>query len=155
LLSQATRKDRAWIAAHIPHQGSMCLLDEVVTWTADQIRCRCSSHRSADNPLRAHGRLAAVCGIEIAAQAIAVHGALLAPAPPATRLAGYLVGVRNVVLHVTRLDDITDDLTATANRIGGDEATILYEFDLRAGSRPLVAGRAMIVIGGGAPGENP
>ncbi|HAJ12631.1 MAG TPA: 3-hydroxylacyl-ACP dehydratase, partial [Comamonadaceae bacterium] len=26
--------DHRWIAAHIPHQGSMCLLDEVLTWDA-------------------------------------------------------------------------------------------------------------------------
>ena len=28
----ATPLDHAWIAAHIPHQGSMCLLDVVADW---------------------------------------------------------------------------------------------------------------------------
>ncbi|MGA2366137.1 MAG: 3-hydroxylacyl-ACP dehydratase, partial [Steroidobacteraceae bacterium] len=26
------RPDRAWIVAHIPHQGRMCLLDQVLSW---------------------------------------------------------------------------------------------------------------------------
>ena len=53
---------------------------------------RASSHRAADNPLRAHGRLGAACGIEYAAQAMAVHGALLAP--PDSAAAGRLSGQR-------------------------------------------------------------
>ena len=32
--------DRAAIAARIPHQGAMCLLDAVVDWSATAISCR-------------------------------------------------------------------------------------------------------------------
>ena len=60
----------------------MCLLDEVLSWDATRIRCRSNTHRTADNPLRAHGRLGAACGIEYAAQAMAVHGALVAASAP-------------------------------------------------------------------------
>ena len=70
--------DRRWIAAHIPHQGPMCLLEEVLTWDAARVRCRATSHRLASNPLRAGGRLGAVCGVEYAGQAMAVHGAIVA-----------------------------------------------------------------------------
>src|SRR2546430_8967757 len=70
--------DRQWIEQHIPHKGRMCLLDEVLSWDAARIRCRSATHRSPDNPLRLHGRLGAACGIEYAAQAMAVHGALVA-----------------------------------------------------------------------------
>ena len=49
--------DRAWIEARIPHQGGMCLLDEVVSWGSRHLRCRSASHRLEGNPLRAHGRL--------------------------------------------------------------------------------------------------
>ena len=124
----------------------MCLLDEVIGWSNGQVRCLCRSHRRADNPLRARGRLAAVHGIEIAAQTIAVHAALIAPDAPRERRAGYLAGVRNVWLRTAWLDDWPQDLIATADRIGGDEATVLYDFDLSAGSRSLLAGRAMIVL---------
>jgi predicted hotdog family 3-hydroxylacyl-ACP dehydratase len=73
------RLNRAWIESRIPHRGRMCLLDEVITWSAARVSCRSSTHREADNPLRAHGILGIACGIEYAAQAMAVHGALVAP----------------------------------------------------------------------------
>ena len=136
--------DRAWIAAHIPHQGSMCLLDHVVAFDDGRVRCIARSHRSADNPLRAHGRLAAACGIEYAAQAMAVHGALLAEG--AAPRPGFLASVRNAVLHVGRLDDIADDLVVDAVRVTGDSGTVLYDFTLRGGDRLLLEGRAAIVL---------
>ena len=79
--------DRQWIEQHIAHKGRMCLLDEVLSWDAARIRCRSATHRSADNPLRLHGRLGAACGIEYAAQAMAVHGALIAASAPLARKA--------------------------------------------------------------------
>ena len=106
--------DHTWIASHIPHQGSMCLLDYVEAWDEQGIRCCASSHRAADNPLRAYDRLGAACGIEYAAQAMAVHGALLAPSGSAGARVGYLVSVRGVQLHVPRLDDVVADLLVEA-----------------------------------------
>ena len=67
--------DRAWIAAHIPHQGGMCLLDRVESWTGTEIVCRTRSHLAADNPLRYQCSLGIANGIEYAAQAMAVRGA--------------------------------------------------------------------------------
>ncbi|MDD4881794.1 MAG: 3-hydroxylacyl-ACP dehydratase, partial [Gallionellaceae bacterium] len=61
--------DRDWLLGHIPHQGSMCLLERIDAWDSQHIRCTASSHRAPDNPLRGHGRLGAACGIEYAAQA--------------------------------------------------------------------------------------
>lgn len=139
-------KDRAWIAAHIPHHGSMCLLDGVLAWDGGSARCVSRAHRDPHNPLRARGQLSAVCGIEFAAQAIAVHGALMAPPTAAAPRVGYLAAVRGVEISVARLDNIEDDLIASAERQGGDEATVLYRFALTAGGRPLLAGRATIVI---------
>ena len=124
----------------------MCLLDGVLDWDADRVRCVTSAHRSPANPLRARDRLGAVCGIEFAAQAMAVHGALLAPALHLERRVGYLAAVRSVELHVARLDDIGEDLIATAARHGGDATTVLYAFTVSAGSRRLLTGRATIVI---------
>jgi predicted hotdog family 3-hydroxylacyl-ACP dehydratase len=141
--------DRAAILARIPHQGSMCLLDGVLACNESEVRCIATSHRDATNPLRAHGRLAAACAIEYAAQAMAAHGAMLAqagdkPAP------GFLASARNVRLHVKRLDDIAEDLDVTATRIGGDAATILYEFALTAGGRPVADGRAAVFLNAAA-----
>jgi predicted hotdog family 3-hydroxylacyl-ACP dehydratase len=123
----------------------MCLLDRVDSWDAQHIRCSVSSHRAPDNPLRAHGRLGAVCGIEYAAQAMAAHGALLAATDSAPR-AGYLASVRAVELKVARLDDIAADLRVEAVRESGDDNTILYGFSVHAGQDVLLGGRAIVVL---------
>lgn len=137
--------DRAWIAARIPHQGAMCLLQQVEEWDAQRICCSAVSHRALDNPLRAHGRLAAACGIEYAAQAMALHGALSAQRDAAPRL-GYLASVRGAVLHVGRLDDLAADLAVAAVRFSGDGKHVLYDFTLRAAGRLLVEGRAAVIL---------
>jgi predicted hotdog family 3-hydroxylacyl-ACP dehydratase len=141
-----TGLDHAWIARHIPHQGSMCLLDYVEAWDRERIQCRASSHRAADNPLRAYGRLGAACGIEYAAQSMAVHGALLAPPDSGSARAGYLVSVRNTRLQVPRLDDIAADLLVEATCITRSENNILYRFSVSAAGRLLLDGRATVVL---------
>jgi predicted hotdog family 3-hydroxylacyl-ACP dehydratase len=150
--------DHSWIEQHIPHKGRMCLLDEVLAWDANRIRCRSTTHRAADNPLRAHGRLGAACGVEYAAQAMAVHGALVAAsAPLASTVAsdlrgsigaviGYLASLRNVTLYVARLDDLAGDLIACAERITGDGRTVLYQFAVWGADQQLLSGRASIVL---------
>lgn len=148
--------DRAWIAAHIPHEGAMCLLDRVEAWDAARIRCSATSHRDPHNPLRSHGRLASVCGIEYAAQAMAVHGALVGTqhtqTEPARPRAGYLASVRNVDAFVDRLDTFELPLIVDAERIGGDDRSVLYHFMLRCGERVLLGGRAAVMLDASAAG---
>lgn len=141
--------DHAWIMRHIPHQGGMCLLDHVEAWDERGIRCRAVSHRATDNPLRAHDRLGAACGIEYAAQAMAVHGALLAPPGDTCARAGYLVSARGVQLHASRLDDIAADLLVEAICVTRSENNILYRFSISAAGRPLLEGRAAVVLNAG------
>lgn len=138
--------DHTWIAAHIPHQGSMCLLANVDAWDQEKISCRANSHHNMDNPLRAHDQLGIACGIEYAAQAMAVHGALLAPPDSERPRAGYLVSVRSVNMHVTRLDDITQDLFITASCIMASESNMLYKFEVSADGKTLLEGRAAVVL---------
>ena len=124
----------------------MCLLHRVDAWDQQRILCRAISHRAADNPLRAYGRLGAVCGIEYAAQAMAVHGALQAPPDNPRARVGYLVSVRSTQLHVPRLDDIAADLLVEATCITRSEHNILYQFSIRAAGRLLLEGRAAVVL---------
>lgn len=139
--------DHAAIAARIPHAGRMCLLHEAVAWNADSIDCRAISHRDPGNPLRSHGRLAAVHGIEYAAQAMALHGALLGgDGAPATR-PGYIGAARAVALHAERLDNVLEDLDIHAERLAGDADHALYAFTVRAGGRLLVEGRVSVALG--------
>ena len=137
--------NRDGIAARIPHQGSMCLLDAVTEWSADHIVCRALSHTDPANPLRAAGRLGAANGIEYAAQAMAVHGALVAGTDAAPRQ-GYLTSVRSVTLHAERLDDLPGPLSVRAERVSGDANNVLYRFTLHHGERCLLEGRAAVVL---------
>nr|WP_315244808.1 3-hydroxylacyl-ACP dehydratase [uncultured Albidiferax sp.] len=123
----------------------MCLLDCVLQWDDNTIVCTASSHRAPDNPLRANGRLGAACGVEYAAQAMAVHGSLLAQSNSAPRV-GYLASVRSVALQVPRLDDLAGDLTITAERITGDANNILYRFTVAVDGQTLLTGRAAVVL---------
>ncbi|HEY8360054.1 MAG TPA: 3-hydroxylacyl-ACP dehydratase [Ramlibacter sp.] len=137
------------IAGRIPHQGTMCLLERVVAWTPEDIRCEAVSHRAAGNPLRAHGRLGIACGIEYAAQAMAVHGSLVAQSQEGahgTPRAGYLASVRGVQLHARRLDDVAGPLLVTATRLLGDGNHIVYSFEVASQDATLLTGRATVVL---------
>lgn len=145
--------NRAWIEARIPHQGRMCLLDEVIAWNAHHIRCRTGTHRALDNPLRSHDRLGIACGIEYAAQAMALHGALAGAVPgdaaAAASRVGLLASVRDVRLQVLRLDDIETDLICEVTHLAGDNFTAMYEFALRDPHKLLLGGRASVVLNAG------
>jgi len=142
--------DRDAIAARIPHQGTMCLLDSVESWDNNHICCQARSHTDPANPLRAHGRLGAACGVEYAAQAMAVHGTLVGESGtssiPAAPRAGYLASVRGVTLFVDRLDTVDGPLTVSAERVTGDDNTVLYSFMVQAGEHTLLSGRAIVVL---------
>ncbi|WP_226820249.1 3-hydroxylacyl-ACP dehydratase [Acidithiobacillus ferrooxidans] len=125
----------------------MHLLDAVERWDENTITCTATSHRWEALPLRAHGRLGAACGVEYAAQAMAVHGALLCPATERGDAAkvGYLISVRDVVLRVSRLDDIDGDLTITAEKLAG-QRNLLYRFAVLSQACVLLDGRAALLL---------
>lgn len=137
--------DRAGIAARIPHQGEMCLLEAVTEWSAEHVVCRAVGHTDPAHPLRAEGRLGAANGIEYAAQAMAVHGALVAGSEAAPRQ-GYLTSVRGVTLHAERLDDLPGPLDVRAERLSGDASHVLYRFSVGHAGRCLLEGRAAVVL---------
>jgi predicted hotdog family 3-hydroxylacyl-ACP dehydratase len=136
---------RDWIEAHIPHRGGMCLLDGVLAWDARRIVCRASSHRDPANPLRVGGTLPAACGIEYGAQAMAVHGALLA-AGGAPLGPGMLASVRGVELRAARLDDVAGLLRVSAERLSGEDGHVLYQFSVAGDAGELLRGRAAVVL---------
>lgn len=136
--------DKHWIAERIPHQGSMCLLDQVVRWSEDEIICQATSHLQPDNPLRANGQLGSSCLIEYAAQAMAIHGALLAGDAPAPK-SGYLASVRQVCWHQPRIDQLDAALTIHATRLSGNHLTVMYQFEVHAGEL-LISGRASAIL---------
>ena len=141
--------DRDWIAARIPHHGTMCLLDHVEDWDEQNIVCRSSSHLSLQNPLRAHASLGIANAIEYAAQAMAVHCALLTGESSAPQ-SGYLASVRDVHWQCSRFDDLMSDLRISAQRISGNGNTVLYSFAIDCDEQPLLQGRASIVLNAAA-----
>jgi len=136
---------KAGIAALIPHTGAMCLLDAVLEWDQTKIRCSSRSHNDPDNPLRSGGSLTALCAIEYAAQAMAVHGGLAGNVASRPK-AGYLASLRDVKCSRWRLADLTDELIVDAEQIMGDETRVVYRFIVKVGDVEDVSGRATVVL---------
>ena len=141
---------RAELCARLPHAGGMCLIDALVGWDAQHLAARATSHRDPANPLRHDGRLSALTGIEYAAQAVALHGSLLA-GDDAPR-AGFLASVRDVRCDVERLDTCAAPLELRVERLGGDVDGMIYHFAIHSGDQPLLSGRLTIrLLPGVAP----
>lgn len=130
----------------IPHAGSMCLLDTVEAWSEKQIVCSSRSHLDSSNPLRMDGQLSVVHGVEYAAQAMAVHGGLRARENGERQPPGFLAALRDVKLHVPRLDDIDEALRIEATELMRSGGSFIYEFELNAGERPLLTGRLTVMV---------
>lgn len=134
---------RAAIARLVPHQGGMCLLDRVTACDADGIACLSATHRDASNPLRRDGVLPAVCGLEYALQAMALHGALTDGGPQGV---GFLAALAGVEIGTERLDDIQGDLAVSATALARESRGFIYGFAVEGGGRRLLAGRATVVL---------
>ncbi len=137
---------RAGIAELIPHSGAMCLLERLEYWDRERIICTATSHRDADNPLRSASGLLAPCAIEYAAQAMALHGALIGHAAGTAAKPGYLASARGVRLHRLRLEDLGGELRIEARRGADDAQQILYAFDVSHDGVPVAEGRATVVL---------
>jgi len=144
--------DRAGILALVPHQGAMCLWDEVVAWDAQRIQLRARNHTDPAHPLRARGRLHALALCEYGAQAMAVHGGLLAAGQDGRAAAGVLVALRDIELAVARIDDLGGILEGEAELIAASEASQQYAFRIHHAGRLLARGRAAAMLGGDLPG---
>ena len=134
----------------IPHRGTMSLLDSVLAWDDERIHLTAASHRDADNPLRSDGRLRALHLCEYGAQAMAVHGGLLAQRAGTVAAPGFLVSLRAVHLHVARIDDLPDELDVHARKLLDGGGSWQYEFRIEHAGRVLADGRAAVVQAGAA-----
>lgn len=137
--------DRDELCRLIPHAGSMCLLDGVLAWDEKQIKCISQSHQLSNNPLRKNNRLSAIHAIEYGAQAMAVHGGLLARAAGEKHADGYLAALRDVELHTDQLDNIEKTLTIDALQLVAAYGNLMYTFTIMAGDRLIAAARATVV----------
>lgn len=130
----------------IPHTGNMCLLDAVLTWDAQTIHAVSAGHARADNPLRGAGGLHAVHLAEYGAQAMAVHGALLARSRGVeTMRPGMLVSLRDVQLSEEYVDRLTGQLDVYAECLYADDGGAQYAFRIEHNGRVLASGRAAVI----------
>ena len=138
--------ERSGIAELIPHALGMCLLDTVDAWDEQSIRCTAVSHRAERNPLRSGQQLAALNLCEYGAQAMAVHGGLLAQREHGGKAAaGMLVSLRDVEFAVDRIDDIGATLTVTAHRKIAGPGGSLYQFEISVDGRWIARGRVSVI----------
>lgn len=138
--------DRDDIAGMIPHEGAMCLLDGVLSWTAETISCISRRYADPSNPLRrADGTVGAASGIELAGQAMAVHGRLTTQTSAKPRR-GYLASLRDVRLGAVCLDIAAGDLIIDATLLTGDVGGASYRFTLTQDGAELLSGRATVLF---------
>jgi predicted hotdog family 3-hydroxylacyl-ACP dehydratase len=137
--------EREQFAHLIPHAGRMCLVDAVDEWDTDHLQARSRSHRAEDHPLRRASTLAAIHALEYAAQAMAIHGALLAAERGEALPPGFLAGARDLHLHVDRLDDLGADLIIHVERRFNQGGNLIYGFRVEAGDAAVADGMATVV----------
>jgi predicted hotdog family 3-hydroxylacyl-ACP dehydratase len=130
----------------IPHRDAMSLLGRVIDWTDAEIHLTASSHRDPHNPLRADGMLRGVHLCEYGAQAMAVHGGLIAQAAGTVASPGFLVSLRGVELFVARIDELHEDLHIYAERSSADDFSLLYVFRVEHAGLRIAEGRAMVSL---------
>jgi predicted hotdog family 3-hydroxylacyl-ACP dehydratase len=129
----------------IPHAGGMCLLDAVLVWDADTLHASSESHVRRENPLRGPHGLHAVHLAEYGAQAMAVHGALLARARRVEAARpGMLVSLREVQLQVEYVPR-SGRLDVHAQCLYADDSGAQYAFRVEHGGRLLASGRAAVI----------
>lgn len=134
------------IADLIPHQVGMCLLERVIAFDDARVRCATATHRSVDNPLRRDGRLAAVHLCEYGAQAMAVHGGLLARRAGAAARPGLLVSLRGVSFAVDHVDALPGELVVEAERLVESESSWQYAFRVLHDGLLVCEGRAAVMM---------
>jgi predicted hotdog family 3-hydroxylacyl-ACP dehydratase len=141
--------DRPGILGLIPHQGAMCLWDEVLAWDARTIHVRAYNHRDPAHPLRNREGLRAIHLCEYGAQAMAVHGGLRARESGGVAKPGLLVALRGVELHAVRIDDLPGALDCLAEVLIDSDSGWQYAFRIHHGETLLAEGRAAVMLQAG------
>lgn len=137
---------KADIAALIPHQGAMCLHDAVRAFDAQRILLACTTHGLPDHPFRRAAGVSAVYLAEFGAQAMAVHGGLLARAEGRTAEPGLLVSLRAFNVFVDRIDTLPGPIETEAIQSAASAASWQYTFRVLHADTLLAEGRATVML---------
>jgi predicted hotdog family 3-hydroxylacyl-ACP dehydratase len=139
---------RGRIEQLVPQAGSMCLLDGVTQWDASSVACFAAAP-GASHPLLRDGALPAVAGCEYAAQATAVHGALVDGAD--TPRAGMLAKLADIHLHAPCFAQDEGAVQVRAELVSRMDSGCLYAFDVAQQGRPIVSGRLIVAFAAAGP----
>jgi predicted hotdog family 3-hydroxylacyl-ACP dehydratase len=132
------------IAALVPHQGSMCLLERIESWDDAGIRLTTMTHVDPANPLATRLGLRALHLCEYGAQAMAVHGGLMTQARHQAVRPGLLVSLRDVTLHCDFIHQLPGPLVVAALRLHESAAGWQYSFQASHADVLLATGRATV-----------
>jgi len=136
----------------IPHADDMCLLDTIVSWDKSQLVAETLSHTKTNNPLRCGDSLNSIHGIEYAAQAMAVHSALLKiekNSQDKTKKGGYIATVRNVQIQSEYLYSPSSGLLPliiSVQVLIQDKQGYTYQFSVTQNNQHLLSGKITIFL---------
>ena len=136
--------DAADLYRILPHSDDMRLIARIVEWDENSIRCTATSHRDPANPLRVGDLLPVLCGLEYAAQALALHGVLVANESADMSLNReriFVVIAKNVRCQVDRLDGFDDELEIRGRVVFRQSAAAVYGTEVEAAGRILLEGQ--------------
>ncbi len=136
---------RAEIERLIPHAGGMCLLERVLAFDDSGLHAQSEAHRDPAHPLRRDGRLSALHLCEYGAQAMAVHGGLLAAREGRTAPPGLLVSLRGVELAREFIDELPGPLDVYAQDVADSGAGWQCSFRIEHAGEVLATGRAAVL----------
>ncbi len=143
--------DSQTIKTLIPHGEQMSLIDAVEFWDDARIQCTTKSHQSPLNPLLDNGQLKSVLLIEYAAQAMAIHGALLhrslaSEQKTAKQQKLQVIGsVKNLNIHVDTFQSYTQIINIEATRLMTNETGAIYTFTASAGTTPIIDAKLILI----------
>jgi predicted hotdog family 3-hydroxylacyl-ACP dehydratase len=134
------------IASLVPHAARMCLLERVIRWDEESVATATATHRDPANPLAHGGRLRAIHLCEYGAQAMAVHGGLIAEARGSRARPGLLVSLRDVALDCDFVHEYGGELIVEARRLLAGDSAWQYEFRIAHAGQRLAQGRATVSL---------
>jgi len=135
--------NRSFIERVVPQAGDMCLLDSVLAWDLTSIACTAAAPHP-DHPLMRDGSLPAIAGCECAAQAAAVHGALVDGIDVPRE--GMLAKLMDVQFELPCFPRIAAALHVRAEALGRTAAGCLYAFEVAQDDLRIVRGRLMVAF---------
>lgn len=133
------------ICSLIPHDGAMCLIDKVTEWNDSYICCETMTHIDPGNPLRNQYNLPITSLIEYGAQAMAIHGGLLAKAKNEKMQQGYLAALRDISMVDGDASIFAGPLQIEATQLMASQGNMIYQFAIKAEDTDLISGRATVV----------